>query len=76
MTNINSYFIHRKISFSRLLNFQWVAGLVTFLLPGLILRIRAMYLPVHVNFGILIFILACAAALTGITEKLLFTSIP
>ena len=52
---------------------QWVSGLVTFLFPGLASHLRAAYLPIHVSFGILIFVMACATSLTGITEKLLFS---
>ena len=33
---------------------------------------RAKYLDVHVFFGLLIFISACAAAFTGFTEKTIF----
>ena len=52
---------------------QWLAGLVTFLFPGLASHLRAAYLPIHTSFGILIFVMACATCLTGITEKLLFS---
>ena len=52
---------------------QWLAGLVTFLFPGLASHLRAAYLPIHTSFGIMIFVMACATSLTGITEKLLFT---
>jgi cytochrome b-561 len=49
--------------------FQWLSGLITFLFPGLASHLRAAYLPVHVFFGLLIFIMACSTALLGITEK-------
>jgi cytochrome b-561 len=49
--------------------FQWLAGLVTFLFPGLASHLRAAYLPLHVFFGMLIFVLACITALLGIKEK-------
>ncbi len=52
--------------------FQWMAGLITFLFPGLASHLRASYLPIHVFFGLLIFICACATALLGITEKAIF----
>ena len=53
--------------------FQWVGGLVTFLFPGLASHLRARFMPAHVFFGLTIFILACATALLGITEKLIFS---
>jgi len=49
--------------------FQWLAGLVTFLFPGLASHLRSSYLPLHTFFGLLIFVSACATALLGITEK-------
>ncbi len=52
---------------------QWVCGLVSFLFPGLASHLRALYLPIHVFLGVLIFILACATALIGITEKAIFS---
>ena len=55
------------------LSFQWLSGLITFLFPGLASHLRAAYLPVHVFFGLLIFILACTTALLGITEKTIWS---
>ena len=52
--------------------FQWLAGLVTFLFPGLASHLRSSYMPVHVFFGLMIFVSACATALLGITEKAIF----
>jgi len=52
--------------------FQWLAGFITFLFPGLASHLRASYMPIHTSFGILIFVLGCATALLGITEKLIF----
>ena len=52
--------------------FQWLAGLITFLFPGLASHLRASYLPIHVFFGLMIFICACATALLGLTEKAIF----
>lgn len=52
--------------------FQWLFGFITFLFPGLRDQIRASYLDVHVFFGLLIFVCACATALMGITEKAIF----
>jgi cytochrome b-561 len=50
-----------------------VCGFVTFLFPGLASHLRSSYLPVHMFFGLLIFIFACATALMGITEKAIFS---
>merc|ERR1719445_2858301 len=52
--------------------FQWLSGFITFLFPGLRDQIRASYLDVHVFFGLLIFVCACATALMGITENAIF----
>jgi len=71
----NLYSLHSWMGMTTVLLFsaQWVSGLVTFLFPGLASHLRAAYLPIHVSFGILIFVMACATSLTGITEKLLFS---
>ena len=55
------------------LHFQWFAGFITYLFPGLDTCVKKAYMPVHVTFGILTFVLVCAACLTGITEKLVLT---
>ena len=47
---------------------------MTFLVPGLSDAFKGLYKPVHVFWGITIFVFAIAAALMGITEKLLFTN--
>jgi len=71
----NLYSLHSWMGMITVLLFtsQWLAGLVTFLFPGLASHLRAAYLPIHTSFGILIFVMACATCLTGITEKLLFS---
>ena len=53
-------------------DFQWLAGLITFLFPGLASHLKSSYLPVHIFFGLMIFVCACATALLGITEKAIF----
>ena len=55
-----------------LFSFQWCAGFISFLYPLVPGPLRAAYLPIHVFLGLLIFILACIAAVTGITEELLW----
>ncbi|XP_078079876.1 transmembrane ascorbate-dependent reductase CYB561 [Mustelus asterias] len=52
---------------------QWVVGLIFFLFPGMSYSLRACYRPLHVYFGLGIFILAIGTSLLGITEKLLFS---
>ena len=39
--------------------------MITFLFPGLASHLRTSYLPLHVFFGLLIFVCACASALLG-----------
>ena len=56
-----------------LFHFQWFAGLITYLFPGLDSSIKKSYMPIHIFFGILIFILISAACLTGIMEKLILS---
>ena len=71
---INLDFIHPLIVINILSNLQWLAGLVTFLFPGLTYGIKKSYLPVHIYFGILIFALSVASCLSGMTEKLLWAN--
>ena len=52
---------------------QWTSGLVTFLWPGLASHLRAFLLPLHIFIGLTIFIMACATALMGLTEKAMFS---
>ncbi|XP_072343047.1 transmembrane ascorbate-dependent reductase CYB561 [Scyliorhinus torazame] len=52
---------------------QWVAGLIFFIFPGVSYSLRACYRPLHVYFGLGLFILAIGTSLLGITEKLLFS---
>lgn len=52
---------------------QWVAGLITFLFPGLASHLRSSFMPAHIFFGLFIFTMACATALLGITEKAIFS---
>lgn len=70
----NLYSLHSWMGIITVILFacQWLAGLITFLLPGLASHLRAAYMPIHTSFGIMIFVFACATSLLGITEKLLF----
>lgn len=51
---------------------QWVAGFVSFLYPQIAGPMKITYMPIHVFFGLLAFVLAIIAALLGITEKAIF----
>jgi len=51
---------------------QWILGLSMFLLPVFAESIKKAYKPLHVFFGLVIFILAVATSLAGITEKIIF----
>ncbi|XP_053555756.1 transmembrane ascorbate-dependent reductase CYB561 [Bombina bombina] len=55
--------------------FQWIAGFILFLVPGVGLTYRSQYKSIHVFFGLALLICSIATSLLGITEKLLF-SIP
>ena len=72
----NMYSFHSWIGLitAMLFTMQWTLGLVMFLFPGIALKLKAMYMPFHVFFGIVIFICAVASVLLGIKEKLLFTN--
>jgi len=70
----NLYTIHSWVGISAvaLFAFQWLAGCVTFLFPGLTINIKSTYMPLHIFFGFLIFALSCASCISGMTEKLLW----
>ena len=53
--------------------FQWLSGLISFVAPQLSMRARQTYMPHHVFWGLAILCLAAASAVTGMTEKALFT---
>jgi cytochrome b-561 len=69
------YSLHSWVGLTAVILFglQWVFGFVSFLFPKLSDGLRATYLPHHKFWGIAIFVLVCAAALMGITEKAFFT---
>lgn len=52
---------------------QYVIGFVTFLAPGLSMDIRAMMMPLHRFFGLMIFCLAAGTCLLGLMEKAIFS---
>jgi len=70
----NMYSFHSYVGLLTviLFSFQWLAGFLIFLKPGLKSHLRAAYLDIHVFFGLMIFVSACASAFTGFTEKTIF----
>lgn len=54
------------------INFQWLAGFISFLFPGLHVSIRSAYLPIHVYFGTAGFVGVIASCLLGLNEKAIF----
>ena len=71
----NMYSFHSWIGLTTALLFsmQWALGLVMFLVPGVANNIKALYMPFHVYFGVVIFVCAVASVLLGIKEKVLFS---
>ncbi|KFM71715.1 Cytochrome b561, partial [Stegodyphus mimosarum] len=71
----NLYSLHSWLGITAVVLFamQYFCGFVAFLYPGLTKIWRGKYLPLHVFFGLAIFIMCVAAALMGITEKLIFS---
>ncbi|KAK3592004.1 hypothetical protein CHS0354_031511 [Potamilus streckersoni] len=72
----NLYSLHSWLGLSTVILFglQWVCGFISFLFPRLSLGMRQLYMPNHVFWGLAIFGMAVAAALTGIMEKVTFIS--
>lgn len=71
----NMYSLHSWVGMAAVVLFalQYVFGFVSYLFPGVREPLRATYMPVHVFFGILGFILAIAASLLGLSEKAFFS---
>lgn len=70
----NLYSLHSWVGLSAILLFvcQYIAGLTSFLYPGIKAPLRAAYLPIHVYFGTAGFVAVIASCLLGLTEKILF----
>ncbi|XP_022956458.1 probable transmembrane ascorbate ferrireductase 2 [Cucurbita moschata] len=58
-----------------LFGFQWTAGFVTFWYPGGSRNSRSTLLPWHVFFGVYIYGLSIATAVTGLLEKATFLQV-
>ena len=54
-------------------NVQWVVAFLVFLLPCAKYNLRAFMQPIHVYFGVMIFVFVIATSFAGMTEKLIFT---
>lgn len=70
----NLYSLHSWLGLSAVILFscQWVAGFISFLIPGMKQIYKEKYMPVHIYFGLLGFVLAVASALIGVSEKAFF----
>nr|CAI5857957.1 unnamed protein product [Callosobruchus analis] len=75
----NFYSLHSWIGLvcMGLFAIQFVVGFFSFLVllccEGATAGFRASLVPIHASFGLTTFVLAIAAALTGLTEKVMFT---
>ncbi|XP_055531293.1 plasma membrane ascorbate-dependent reductase CYBRD1 [Wyeomyia smithii] len=71
----NMYTLHSWVGMAAVVIFslQYVFGFVSYLFPGVRDTLRAAYMPIHVFFGVLGFILAIAASLLGLLEKAIFS---
>lgn len=71
----NMYSLHSWVGLSAVILFglQWVVGFVAFLFPKMSEGLRKTYLPHHKFWGLTVFVMCCAAALMGITEKAIFS---
>lgn len=70
----NLYSLHSWIGLSSVIIFglQYVAGFACFLFPQMKQPTRVMFMPIHIFFGLLGFVMAIAAAVMGISEKAFF----
>lgn len=71
----NMYTLHSWVGMAAVVLFglQYLFGFVSYLFPGVRESLRATYMPVHVFFGVLGFVLAIAASLLGLLEKAIFS---
>ncbi|XP_058832799.1 plasma membrane ascorbate-dependent reductase CYBRD1 [Topomyia yanbarensis] len=71
----NMYTLHSWVGMAAVVLFglQYVFGFTSYLFPGVRDTLRASYMPVHVFFGVLGFVLAIAASLLGLLEKAIFS---
>ncbi|XP_076328020.1 transmembrane ascorbate-dependent reductase CYB561-like isoform X2 [Tachypleus tridentatus] len=71
----NLYSLHSWLGLAAVILFslQFVCGFMSYLFPGVSQYWRAWYLPVHVYFGVVVYVLGLGSCLMGITEKLVFS---
>ncbi|XP_014256067.1 cytochrome b561 isoform X2 [Cimex lectularius] len=71
----NLYSLHSWIGLVAIITFilQWIGGLLVFLWPGASMTIRSAVMPWHVFIGLCAFVLALAAAVSGLNEKAIFS---
>ncbi|XP_063984835.1 transmembrane ascorbate-dependent reductase CYB561-like isoform X2 [Diachasmimorpha longicaudata] len=70
----NMYTLHSWVGLTSVILFgcQWLAGLVSFLYPGIQTPLRVAYLPIHTYFGTAGFVGVIASCLLGLNEKAIF----
>jgi len=70
----NFYSLHSWVGITAMLLFvfQWIGGFVTFLYPQVRAPLKETIMPFHIYFGLTGYVLAVAAALLGISEKVFF----
>jgi cytochrome b-561 len=71
----NLYSLHSWIGLSAVIifSFQYVFGFFCYLFPFFKEPIKVLYMPIHIFFGLLGFILSLAAVLMGLSEKAFFS---
>lgn len=71
----NMYTLHSWVGMAAVVLFgcQYLFGFVSYLFPGVRESLRSTYMPIHVFFGIVGFILAVVASLLGLLEKAIFS---
>jgi cytochrome b-561 len=72
----NLYSLHSWVGLSAVAIFacQYVAGFFCYLFPKVKENVRVFYMPIHVFFGLLGFILALVTVMMGLSEKAFFSS--
>ncbi|KER27884.1 hypothetical protein T265_05165, partial [Opisthorchis viverrini] len=72
----NMYSLHSWLGIAAVVLFgvQWLAGLIAFLVPPVPQPARAAYLPIHVSFGGMLYLLIIGVCIAGITEKNFFSN--
>jgi cytochrome b-561 len=70
----NLYSLHSWVGIIAVVLFacQYVAGFVSYLFPMVKDHLRVLYMPIHIFFGLLGFVMAIATCLLGISEKAFF----